>query len=60
MSRSNKSRHGTRCKSWKDTVLASRSQASAWSKRKQVRSQQERARAKRETEKTKREGRTDV
>jgi hypothetical protein len=46
MSRSDKARHGTTCKLWKDTVLASRSQKRAWAKRKQIRSQQERARAK--------------
>jgi uncharacterized protein (DUF924 family) len=51
MSDSNKSRHGTLCKRWKDTVLASRSQARAWSKRKQIRSQQERARSKATMEK---------
>ena len=34
MSKSNKARHGMRCKHWKDTVLASRSQKRAWAKKK--------------------------
>jgi hypothetical protein len=34
MSKSNKARHGTHCKTWKDTVYASRCQAQARSKRK--------------------------
>lgn len=46
MSRSDKARHGTACKFWKDSVLASRSQKRAWSKRKQLRAQQDRARGK--------------
>jgi hypothetical protein len=48
MSRSNKSRNGTNCKRWKDTVLGSRSQKRAWTKAKQRRSQAERARSKAE------------
>lgn len=47
MSRSNKARHGTRCQRWKDTVLASRAQAAAWSTRKRIETQRERARDKR-------------
>lgn len=46
MSKSNKSRNGTQCKHWKDTVLESRSQKQAWTKTKQRRSQQERTQAK--------------
>jgi hypothetical protein len=46
MSDSHKARHGTNCKTWKDTVYASRSQAQARSKRKKLRGQQERARSK--------------
>jgi hypothetical protein len=46
VSDSRKARHGTHCKVWKDTVLASRSQKRAWRKRKRVRAQQERARTK--------------
>jgi hypothetical protein len=46
MSKSNKARYGTNCTTWKDTVLASRSQKRAWSKRKQIRTQQDRAKAK--------------
>ncbi len=42
MSDSNKSRFGTRCKFWKDTVLSSRSQKRAWSKRKKINSQKDR------------------
>ncbi len=49
MSRSNKTRNGTRCKRWKDSVLESRSQKRAWSKRKRIRSQAERTRANAET-----------
>jgi hypothetical protein len=49
MSRSNKARNGTRCKRWKDTVLGSRSQKRAWSKRKQIKNHQDRARGKAET-----------
>ncbi len=45
MSRSHKPRYGMRCKSWKDTVLASRSQKRAWAKRKQISGQQTRRRA---------------
>lgn len=48
MSRSNKARNGTQCKRWKDTVLGSRSQKRAWTKRKRIRAQQERARQKAE------------
>ena len=48
MSRSDKARHGTGCKLWKDTVLASRSQKRAWKKTKQLKGQQERTRAKAE------------
>jgi hypothetical protein len=51
MSRSNKARHGTQCKIWKDTVLASRSQKCAWTKTKQIKNQQERTRAKAELRK---------
>lgn len=39
------------CKRWKDTVLGSRSQKRAWSKRKRIRAQQERAREKSELQK---------
>lgn len=46
MSKSFKARHGQRCKHWKDTFLASRSQKRAWSKTKQRKRQQERTRAK--------------
>lgn len=46
MSKSHKARFGTTCTTWKDTVLASRSQKRAWSKRKRIRAQQERARDK--------------
>jgi hypothetical protein len=46
MADSHKARYGQHCKHWKDSVLASRSQKRAWSKRKQIRVQQERARAK--------------
>jgi hypothetical protein len=35
MSKSIKSRHGTSCKHWKDTVYAARCQAQARAKRKQ-------------------------
>jgi hypothetical protein len=45
MSKSNKPRYGTGCKLWKDTVLASRSQKRAWTKRKQITTQQRRRRA---------------
>lgn len=48
MSDSHKARYGVTCSHWKDSVLASRSQKRAWSKRKRIRSQQERARAKRQ------------
>jgi hypothetical protein len=48
MSRSNKSRYGQRCKFWKDTVLGSRNQKRAWSKRKQIETQAERTGAKAE------------
>lgn len=51
MSRSEKSRHGTGCKFWKDTVLASRSQKRAWTKTKQIKNQQEHTRAKAELRK---------
>lgn len=50
MSDSNKARHGVKCQHWKDSVLASRSQKRAWTKRKRIRSQQERARSKRQVE----------
>jgi len=46
MSHSNKARHGTTCKTWKDTVYASRSQAQARSKRKKRAAQQKRAQSK--------------
>lgn len=46
MSKTNKARHGMSCRSQKDTMLASRSQKRAWTKRKRIRSQQERARGK--------------
>jgi hypothetical protein len=46
VARSRKSRSGTRCKRWKDSVLESRSQKQAWAKSKRIRSQQERAREK--------------
>lgn len=46
MSASHKARFGMSCQHWKDSVLASRSQKRAWSKRKRIRSQQERARSK--------------
>lgn len=48
MSDSHKSRFGMNCHHWKDSVLASRSQKRAWSKRKRIRAQQERSRDKRE------------
>jgi hypothetical protein len=51
MSDSRKARHGTQCKTWKDTVYASRSQAQARSKRKKVRSQRDRARGKAQSRK---------
>ena len=47
MSDSHKARFGMGCRHWKDSVLSSRSQKRAWSKRKRIRSQQERAEAKR-------------
>jgi hypothetical protein len=46
MSRSNDPRRGNG--PWKDSKLESRSQKTAWAKRKQIRSQQERARRKAE------------
>ncbi len=46
MSGSNKARHSTRTKTWKDTVGASRSQAQARAKRKQRQTQQRRTRDK--------------
>jgi hypothetical protein len=46
MADSHKARYGQHCKHWKDTMLASRSQKSAWAKRKKIRTQQERARTK--------------
>lgn len=46
MSKSHKSRNGTNCKRWKDTVQASRSQVRTWAKKKQIRQQQDRARGK--------------
>lgn len=46
MSRSEKSRYSTRGKLWKDTVLASRSQKSAWSKTKKRQTRTQRARDK--------------
>lgn len=46
MSKSNKARHGMRCKSWKDTGFNSRSQKRAWSKTKQRKRQLDRTRAK--------------
>jgi hypothetical protein len=52
MSDSHKARYGMSCWHWKDSVLASRSQKRAWSKRKRIRSQQERARAKRQVQET--------
>jgi hypothetical protein len=42
MSKSNKARYGMRCKHWKDSVFASRSQAHAHSKRKQIKQQRAR------------------
>ena len=51
MSRTEKSRHGTHCKRWKDTHRASRSQKRAWAKTKQLRSQAERSRGKAEVTK---------
>lgn len=36
MSRSNKPRYGMKTKYWKDSVLGSRSQKKAWSKRKKI------------------------
>jgi hypothetical protein len=50
MSRSNKSRNGTLCKRWKDSVQESRSQKQAWAKTKRRRARIERARAARSTE----------
>jgi len=46
MSDSHKARHGTNCKHWKDTVLASRSQKRAWTKTKQIQNQRKRTNAK--------------
>lgn len=46
MSRSHKARYGTTCETWKDTVLASRSQKRAWARRKRLRTQRDRARRK--------------
>jgi hypothetical protein len=46
MSDSNKARHSTRTKTWKDTVYASRCQAQARAKRKQRQTQQRRTRDK--------------
>ena len=43
MSDSNKSRHGTKCKQWKDSVYESRSQRRTWAKKKKIWQQQERA-----------------
>ena len=43
MSRSYKPRYGTRCRTWKDTVFRSRSQAEARSKRKRLAHQRARA-----------------
>jgi hypothetical protein len=51
MSKSNKARFGTKCKVWKDTVFASRSQKRALTKRKRRQAQQERSRAKAATRK---------
>jgi hypothetical protein len=48
MSRSNKARHGTECKTRKDTMYAARCQARARAKRKQREHQQDRAKAKRQ------------
>jgi len=48
MSRSNKARHGTTCKHWKDTVYASKCQVKAYAKKKRRRSRSERRRQKNE------------
>jgi len=42
MARSNKPRYGTRCKFWKDTMLASRNQKKAWSTRKRIETKRKR------------------
>lgn len=42
MSRSKKARYGTGCKFWKDTMLVSRPQAKAYSKKKRRRARKER------------------
>lgn len=51
MARSNKARYGMRCKFWKDTVFASRSQKKAWSSRKKIETRISRHRLKASLEK---------